>query len=314
MSQETSIEVNVLGRKYEILRKLERFAKLGRLQGFLGIGAILGLAYFLSENRRAISRRVLFWGLALQWVFALVVLRVPAGEAVLRKLGTATEQVLTCALKGAEFVFGSKLVDAQGPASFVFAFRVLPTVIFVSALFAVLYQLGVMQVIVRGFAWVMARLMGPSGAESMNLAASLFLGQTEAPLTIRPYLPRLTKSELLTVMTSGMAHISGGIMAAYFALGIGPRHVLTAVVMPAPDTILLSRMLVPETGKPGTLDMVGAPVERRDANLLDAASHSGGAATALNIAAMLIAFLGLIALVNMGLRSSHVTRAIFGFV
>jgi CNT family concentrative nucleoside transporter len=239
--------------------------------------------------------------LALQWVFALLVLRVPAGVRLFRALGDGVETVLGCALAGAQFVFGAALVDRNGPAQFVFAFRVLPTVIFVAALFAVLYHLGVMQRIVRVLAWVMARLMGTSGAESLNVAASLFLGQTEAPLTIRPYLPRLTNSELLTVMTSGMAHVSGGVMAAYFAFGVEPRHILTAVVMTAPGSILLSKLLVPETGVPETLGSIQPTDERADANVLDAAARGTreGLLLALNIAAMLIAFIGLIALVNL---------------
>jgi CNT family concentrative nucleoside transporter len=225
------------------------------------------------------------------------------GALVLRRAGEVVEAVLACALKGAEFVFGSKLVDPGGPAGFVFAFRVLPTVIFVAAMFAVLYHLGLMQWIVRGFAVVMAWLMGTSGAESLNIAASLFLGQTEAPLTIRPYLPRLTNSELLTVMTAGMAHVSGGVMAAYFAAGVESRHILTAVIMTAPGAILLSKMLVPETGRPETLGHVRADEMRPDANVLDAAARGtrDGLQLSLNIAAMLIAFLGLIALINLGL-------------
>ena len=286
-----------------------------RGRGFVGILAILALAYALSENRRAISRRVLLWGLTLQWAFALLVLRVPAGERVLRTAGGVVEHVLACAVKGAEFVFGAKLVDPGGPVGFVFAFRVLPTVIFVAALFAVLYHLGVMQWIVRGFGWVMAWLMGTSGAESLNVAASLFLGQTEAPLTIRPYLPRMTNSELLTVMTSGMAHVSGGIMAAYFAFGVEPRHILTAVIMTAPGTILLSKMLIPETLTPETLGTVHTDKDRPDANVLDAAARGtrDGLHLALNIAAMLIAFLGLIALINMGLGLVHLSlESLFG--
>lgn len=276
---------------------------LERARGVVGIIAILGAAYLLSDNRRAISLRVLFWGLALQWIFALLVLRVPAGERVLRAAGDVVQEVLGCAFKGAEFVFGRKLMDPKGPVEFVFAFQVLPPVIFMSALFAVLYHLGVMQRVVGAFGWVMARLFGASGAESLDVAASLFLGQTEAPLTIRPYLPRLTNSELLTIMTAGMAHVAGGIMAAYFAFGIEPRHVLTAVIMTAPGTILLSKMIVPETGKPETLGGVIADKERPDANVLDAASRGtrDGLHLALNIAAMLIAFLGLIALINKGL-------------
>jgi CNT family concentrative nucleoside transporter len=208
-------------------------------------------------------------------------------------------------------------VDSGGPAGFVFAVRVLPTVIFVAALFAVLYHMGVMQQIVRAAAWVMAWLMGTSGAESLNVAASLFLGQTEAPLTIRPYLNGLTNSELLTVMTSGMAHVSGGVMAAYFAFGVEPRHVLSAVIMTAPGSILLSKMLLPETGTPETLGHLRSTHDRPDANLLDAAARGtrDGLQLALNIAAMLIAFLGLIALVNLGLGKLGTSlQALFGWI
>jgi CNT family concentrative nucleoside transporter len=239
----------------------------------------------------------------LQWSFALLVLRVPAGVNLLRQAGAGVESVLACALEGAEFVFGKPLVDPKGPAAFVFGFRVLPTVVFVAALFAVLYHLGVMQWVVRGFAVVMAWFMGTSGAESLNVAASLFLGQTEAPLTIRPYLAKLTNSELLTVMTSGMAHVSGGVMAAYFAFGVEPRHILTAVIMTAPGAILLSKILVPETGRPETLGTIKAAEISTDANVLDSAARGtrDGLHLALNIAAILISFLGLVALMNKGL-------------
>ncbi len=215
------------------------------------------------------------------------------------------QNVLDCALEGSAFVFGEKLVDPGGPAGFVFAFRILPTVIFVAALFAVLYHVGVMQWVVRGIAFVMEKLMGTSGAESLNVAASLFLGQTEAPLTIRPYLPKLTRSELLTVMTSGMAHVSGGVVGAYIAAGVEARHILTAVIMTAPGTILLSKMMIPETGEPETRGGAKPDAEKPDANLLDAASRGTreGLGLALNIAAMLISFLGLIALINLGLSS-----------
>jgi len=286
-----------------ILAAIGTTAPGDRLRGFLGIALILGLVVALSTDRRAISRRVVFWGLALQWAFAFLVLYLPQGAEVLRRAGDVIKGVLDSALEGSRFVFGDRLVAPDGPAGFVFAFRVLPTVIFVAALFAVLYHLGIMQRIVRGFAWVMARLMGASGAESLNVAASLFLGQTEAPLTIRPYLPGLTRSELLTVMTSGMAHVSGGVMAAYFAFGVEPRHILTAVIMTAPGTILLSKLLVPETETPETLGRVEPDAVKPDANVLDAASRGTreGLALALNIAAMLVAFLGLIALINGGL-------------
>jgi concentrative nucleoside transporter, CNT family len=274
-----------------------------RVRGFFGMLLILAVAAFLSDNRAAISRRVVLWGLALQWGFAVFVLRVPAGIVVLENAGKGVEKVLECALDGAKFVFGKHLINPNGPVEFVFAFRVLPTVIFVAALFAVLYHLGVMQWIVRGFAVVMAWLMGTSGAETLNVAASLFLGQTEAPLTIRPYLPRLTRSELLTVMTSGMAHVSGGVMAAYLAYGIQAKHILTAVIMTAPGAIMMSKILVPETDKPETLGTLSSAEKSTDANVLDAASRGtrDGLHLALNIAAMLISFLGLVALLNMGL-------------
>ena len=274
-----------------------------RARGGIGMVAILALAFALSENRRAISRRVVFWGLALQWGFAAIVLWLPAGRRALSAISDVIVEVLDCAGDGAAFLFGEKLADPGGPVGFVFAFVVLPTIIFVAALFAVLYHLGIMQWIVRGFAFVMARLMGASGAESLNAAASIFLGQTESPLTILPYLPRVTRSELLTIMTSGMASVSGGVMAAYFAAGIEPRHILTAVVMTAPGAILLSKMLVPETESPETLGTVEADASRPDDNLLDAAARGTreGLHLALNIGAMLIAFIALIALVNKGL-------------
>ena len=288
-----------------------------RLQSFGGILAILGLVYLLSTNRRAISKRVVFWGLTLQWLFAMVVLRVPLGRRVLDAAGEGIKQVLDCAMVGSAFVFGEKLTDPGGPAGFVFAFRVLPTVIFVAALFAVLYHLGIMQWVVRGVAIVMERLMGASGAESINVAASLFLGQTEAPLTIRPYLPKLTRSELLTVMTSGMAHVSGGVMGAYIELGVKPQHILTAVIMTAPGTILIAKMLIPETDKPETLGQARLDSVRPDANLLDAASRGTreGLGLALNIAAMLISFLAIIALINKGLDLAGTSlQQIFGWI
>jgi CNT family concentrative nucleoside transporter len=276
---------------------------MDKLRGLLGILVILGLAVALSENRRAISRRVVFWGLTLQWLFALAVLRLPQGRDAIAAASRFVLAVLACADKGAEFVFGTNLGSPSSTFGFVFAFRVLPTVIFVSALFAVLYHLGLMQRVVGGFAWVMARLMGTSGAESLDVGASLFLGHTEAPLTIRPFLPTLTRSELMTVMTSGMAHVSGGTMAAYIALGVDARFILTAVVMTAPGAILMAKLLVPETDRPDTLGQVPAEARSHDANVLDAAARGTreGLQLALNIAAMLIAFIGLITLVNAGL-------------
>jgi len=199
----------------------------------------------------------------------------------------------------------------------IFAFQVLPTIIFIAALFAILYYYGVMQLVVKLFALVMHRVMKCSGAESLNVAASIFMGQTEAPLTIRPYLPEMTESELMTVMTSGMAHISGGIMAAYILFGIEAKHLLTAVIMTAPGTIMMAKMLVPETAVPKTMGAVKLEVEMTDVNVIDAAGRGTGEGLqlALNVGAMLISFLALIAMVNYILGFANLSlQQIFGWV
>src|SRR6266705_2805904 len=185
-------------------------------------------------------------------------------------------------------------------AGVIFAFQLLPAIIFVSALFAILYYLGIMQLVVRAFAVLMSRVMGASGAESLNVAASIFMGQTEAPLTIRPFLPRMTRSELMTVMTSGMAHISGSIMVAYIAFGIEARHLLTAVIMTAPGTIMMAKLFEPETEVPETLGGVKVEIPRTDVNVLDAAARgtTDGLHLMLNVIAMLVSFIALIARVN----------------
>jgi len=180
---------------------------------------------------------------------------------------------------------------------------VLPTIIFIAALFAMLYYFGVMQVVVRMFAILMRRFMRASGAESMNVAASIFMGQTEAPLTIRPFLPRMTESELMTVMTAGMAHISGGVMAAYILFGVEAQHLLTAVIMTAPGTLMMAKVFVPETGVPETMGTVRLKVKKTDVNVIDAIGRGTGEGLhlALNVGAMLISFLALVALLNAGL-------------
>jgi concentrative nucleoside transporter, CNT family len=212
----------------------------------------------------------------------------------------------------------NKVLGPQGAQyGVIFAFQVLPTIIFIAALFAILYYFGVMQIVVRAFAVLMRRVMRVSGAESLNVAASIFMGQTEAPLTIRPYLPRMTESELMTVMTSGMAHISGGIMAAYILFGIDAKHLLTAVIMTAPGTLMMAKMFVPETQVPETMGTVKLDVEKTDVNVIDAAGRGTGEglALALNVGAMLISFLALIALVNAILGLAHLSlEQIFGWV
>ncbi len=276
---------------------------MGRFTGLLGIAVMMALAYLFSTNRRAIRVKTVAWGLTLQFAFAVFVLKIGAGRLLFQKAGDAVNQLLGYAFVGSEFVFGDlgKRVSRFG---FDFAFQVLPTVIFIAAFFAILYHYGVMQFIVRQAARVMTRFMGASGAESLNVAASIFMGQTEAPLTIRPFLPEMTRSELMTVMTSGMAHVSGGIMAAYIAFGIDPKHLLSAVIMTAPGTILMAKMLVPETEQPKTAGRVVMSEQEVEAekkeNLLGAVARgtTDGLYLALNIAAMLISFLALIALTN----------------
>jgi CNT family concentrative nucleoside transporter len=271
--------------------------------GILGLLTMLGLAYLFSTDRRAIRVKTVAWGLGLQIVFAIFVLRVPQGRDIFQKAGDAANRVLSYAFAGSEFVFGP-LGQHNSSIGFIFAFQVLPTVIFICALFAILYHYGIMQFVIRIMAWAMTRILAASGAESLNVAASIFMGQTEAPVTIRPFLPDLTRSELMTVMTSGMAHVSGSIMAAYFAFGAEPRHVLSAVIMTAPGTILVSKMLVPETEQPRTAGRVVMPQEETEKesreNLLGAIARGTGDGLhmALNIGAMLIAFLALVALLD----------------
>lgn len=277
-----------------------------RLTGLIGIGLILGIAIALSRNRRAIRWKTVAWGLGLQVAFAIFVLRVPAGQALFRELGEFVTAVLHFSYAGSAFVFG-EIGRQNSSLGVIFAFQILPAIIFVSALFAILYYLGVMQVVVRAFARVMSRLMGASGAESLNVAASIFMGQTEAPLTIRPFLARMTRSELMTVMTSGMAHVSGSIMAAYIAFGIEARHLLTAVIMTAPGTIMLAKLFEPETGQPETSGNVSIDIPKTDVNVLDAAARGTGEGLhlMLNVIAMLIAFIALIAMVNGGMGWVH---------
>ena len=275
---------------------------MGRFTGILGILTMLGLAYAFSTNRRAIRIKTVAWGLGLQFAFAIFVLKVPAGQRAFQVAKEGVTRLLGYSYAGSYFVFG----DLAKPGSQLgyFAFGVLPTVIFIAAFFAVLYHLGIMQIIIRLFALVMTRVMGASGAESLNVAASIFMGQTEAPLTIRPFLPDLTRSELMTVMTSGMAHVSGGIMAAYIGYGIDAGHLLSAVIMTAPGTLLMAKMLVPETEQAKTAGKVVMSVEEEEAekkeNLIGAIARgtTDGLHLALNIAAMLISFLALIALID----------------
>lgn len=273
---------------------------MARFTGLLGLLVFLTLCYLLSTDRRAIRWRTVGWGLSLQVLFAFIVLKVSYGQTILKTAAGAVTALLSHAADGSTLVFGA-LGDPKSPMQ-IFAFAVLPTIIFVSALFAMLYHLGVMQIVIRAAAWLMQRTMGTSGAESTNVAASIFMGQTEAPLTIRPFLGDATRSELMTIMTSGMAHVSGGIMAAYILFGIHAQDLLSAVIMTAPGTILVSKMLVPETGVPATLGSVHMPKseEHKNENLIGAIARGtiDGGQLAFNVAIMLISFLAIVGLVN----------------
>jgi len=284
-----------------------------KLQSLTGLLVILSIAYACSTNRAAIDRRTVAWGLGLQVVFALLVLKTAPGRELFAVLGRAVNWLLDFSNVGSAFVFGplgdktawprimTAVLGTEGAQyAVLFAFQVLPTIIFIAALFAILYYVGLMQLIVRFFAVAMRRFMKASGAESLNVAASIFMGQTEAPLTIRPFLAGMTQSELMTVMTSGMAHISGGIMAAYILFGIEAQHLLTAVIMTAPGTLMMAKIFVPETEVPATSGTVKLEVERTDVNVIDAAGRGTGEGLqlALNVGAMLISFLALIALAN----------------
>src|SRR5215475_392015 len=282
---------------------------MGRFTGILGIAVILGLAWLFSTDRRAIRLKTVAWGLGLQIVLGLFVLRTKVGADIFGFLGSDAKKLLDYSYAGSEFVFGDVGFPKElSRLGFSFAFQVLPTIIFIAAFFAVLYHIGVMQLIIRGAAWLMQRVMGASGAESLNVAASIFMGQTEAPLTIRPFISKLTKSELMTVMTSGMAHISGGMMAGYIAVGgADPKNLLTAVIMTAPGTLLMAKMLVPETEAPLTAGKVEIPEMEKESNILGAIARgtSDGLHLALNVGAMLIVFLALLALLNAMMGGIH---------
>jgi len=281
---------------------------LDRFTGVLGILAVLLAAWLGSTDRKHIRWRTVAWGLGLQVVFAFCVLRFTYGQQAMAWAGGVINAMLASTFAGTKVLFGPLGVPT-GSMGAIFAFQVLPTIIFISAFFAVLYHIGVMQIVIRGLAWAMLKTMRISGAESMNVAASIFMGQTEAPLTIRPFLSKATRSELMTIMTSGMAHVSGGIMAMYIAQGVEPRHLLAAVIMTSPGTILMAKMLVPETEVPATEGKVVIPKDElhKDENLIGAIARGtiDGGKLAMNVAIMLISFLALVALLDSMLMWTH---------
>jgi CNT family concentrative nucleoside transporter len=280
---------------------------MGRFTGFLGLLVILAVAWLCSNNKRAIKLRLIAWGLGLQFCFALLVLKTDFGK-VFQAIGRGVNAMLDFSEAGTSFLFGPQLGTKAGPYGVIFAFQVLPIIIFIASFFSILYYLGIMQWMVRAMAVAMQKVMDVSGAESLNVAASIFMGQTEAPLTIKPFLAGLTESELFVVMTAGMAHVSGSTMAAYVKVaGVSITHLLTAVIMTAPATIMLAKIFIPETQKPVTAGRVDIQVEKTSVNVIDAAAQGAGDGLhlALNVGGMLIAFLALIAMLNGILGWAH---------
>ncbi|CAN7187862.1 NupC/NupG family nucleoside CNT transporter [Pseudoxanthomonas sp. LjRoot143] len=281
---------------------------LGRIGfGLFGLAVLIGIVWLFSNNRKAIDWKLVATGITLQIAFAALVLLVPGGREVFDALGHGFVKILSFVNAGSNFIFGGLMnIETYG---FIFAFQVLPTIIFFAALMGVLYHLGVMQFIVRIMALAITKVMKVSGAETTSVCASVFIGQTEAPLTVRPYIPRMTESELITMMIGGMAHIAGGVLAAYVGmLGGGDaeqqafyaKHLLAASIMAAPATLVVAKLLIPETGTPLTRGTVKMEVEKTSSNIIDAAAAGAGDGLrlALNIGAMLLAFIALIALLN----------------
>ncbi len=302
-------------------------------RGFIGILVLIGIAFLLSNNKKKINWKLVITGLGLQFIFAVFILRSEELRSFFVPLGWPKDFftwisgffviILNFTTEGATFVFGdlAKPPGADGSLGFFFAFQVLPTIIFFASLMSILYYLGFMQTVVKGMAWIMAKFLGTSGAESLSTSANIFVGQTEAPLMIRPYLKDMTRSEILTIMVGGMATIAGGVMAAYIQiLGaaysiqhgiplIDAQHIfatqlLGASIMAAPAAIVISKILFPETGEPVTKGTVKIDVEKNAENVIEAAANgaSEGLKLALNVGAMLLVFIALIAMFNYGLN------------
>ena len=288
--------------------------------GLFGLAVLVGIGWLFSANKRAVDWKLVGTGVLLQIALATVVLKVPYGSDVFNTIASGFVKLLGFVNVGSDFIFGSFMDTSK--FGFVIAVQVLPTIVFFASLTSVLYHLGVMQKVVRGMAWLITKAMNVSGAETTSVCASVFIGQTEAPLTIKPYIEKMTESELLTVMVGGMAHIAGSVMAAYVGLlGEGDpirqqffaKHLLTASIMAAPATLMISKLLMPETGEPLTRGTIKLEVEKTTTNIIDAAAAGAGDGLrlALNVGAMLLAFIALIALANAPLqwRGTHLWSA-----
>jgi len=275
--------------------------------GIFGLAVLLGIALVFSSKRNRIDWKLVASGIGLQLLFAVIVIILPGGREFFEGLSGIFVRVISFAMEGAAFIFGPLANPSN--LGFIFAFQVLPTIIFFASLMAVLYHIGLMQKVVQGVAWVMLKAMRTSGAESLSVAANVFVGQTEAPLVVRPYISKMTESELLTMMVGGMATIAGGVLAAYITMLGGAdeamrifyaKHLLSASIMAAPATIVIAKILRPETQESLTRGEVKLHVEKTATNIIEAAANGAadGWRLALNVGAMLLAFIALIAMIN----------------
>lgn len=272
---------------------------MDRLVSLLGLFVMIGIAYALSEKKKAIQWRTVVSGIVMQVVFGLIILKTDFGRNIFDTIGKGFNAILNYTGEGAKFLFGGLATPSES-LGFIFATMVLPTIIFMSALMSVLYHIGVMQKVVELVARVMMKVMRTSGAESLASAANIFVGQTEAPLVIKPYVSKMTKSELMCLMTGGMATVAGGVLAAYVGFGIDAGHLLAASVMSAPAALVCAKLLVPEVEESATAGVVKVDLPKVSANVIDAAATgaSDGLKLAVNVAAMLLAFIALIAMLN----------------
>jgi len=292
------------------------------MTGILGIGVLLGIAVLMSNNRKAISLRVVFWGLGLQLIFAILILKTPIGEPIFGVVDKAFMRLIAFSDSGSDFLFKSFVPGVGYHEAMVnFAFRALPTIIFFSSLMTLLYYFGIIQFVVKWIAKIMVKTMGTSGSETLSVSANIFVGQTEAPLMIRPFIDRMTKSELMAVMTGGFATVAGGVLAIYVIWlkdipGIA-GHLLAASVMSAPAAMVVAKIIYPETKESETLGDLKIHVEKVDTNAMEALGRGAteGLKLAANVAAMLIAFVSIISLVNflLGLVGTSMEE-IFGFI
>lgn len=276
---------------------------MNRFIGLLGIVVILGIAYLLSDNKKKINWRLVVTGLILQVIFAVLILKVPVGRKIFSGASDAITKLLDFTKEGTNFLFGPLADSSPNGVGFVWVIQILPTIIFFSALMGVLYYLGIMQFVVKIISKFICKLLGTSGSETLSAVGNIFLGQTEAPLLIKPFVKDMTKSEIMAIMIGGMATVAGGVMAGYVAMGVNAGYLLTASIMAAPAGLVLAKILVPEVEESTTKNSADIVVERTASNIVEAAANgaSDGLGLALNVGAMLLAFIALLAMLNFGI-------------